>query len=188
MCGELADRVEDSGAWLHAFIEADLPGGLLHAMIARVARVRCAEWERLVLQCLERDQTRAAAAVVVLTLRDPPSALLQRTLQLAATIAKNIEYSIQDVPDAILIQLLSHTEEKVRTAAAIGVWLHYKGSQIPGAVRPAWETTVTRCISELDQSEQYWLTDLLKANETLAVDWLASSFHSRRLASHLLGA
>jgi hypothetical protein len=66
--------------------------------------------------------------------------------------------------------LLTHHDAGVATAAAIGLWLHYREGDIPDEVRDLWRGAIVRA-----SGHESFFGEIIRQDATLVADWLQHS-------------
>src|SRR4030095_10798626 len=125
--------------------------------------------EKLVMKCLHLPAVRGWAVDVVLTMDSAPDELMATTLSNLDGIEPWIRTaSIKPgIPEETVRALLKHPNELVSAAAAIGEWHAEPKGNVRASLKSDWRKAVVPNVNE-----DYQLVQMLKADETLAFDWL----------------
>jgi hypothetical protein len=169
VCTEISKRVLDPVSWAHAVIDASAPGLWAAPFLQTAVAQKTKGWEDLILKCLPLPAVRGWAVDVVLTMDSAPNKVMAATLANLEGIESWIRTaSIKPgIPEETVRALLRHPNQSVSAAAAIGEWHAELKGNVRASLKLDWRKAVVTCVNE-----DYQLVQMLKADETLAFDWL----------------
>jgi hypothetical protein len=162
---QLAERVEVL-PWLHAAIRRNLDHEVIMPFLKKAISTNVPGWGDVARSCIGTP-SEAAAVQGALLAGGPPELmadvvpLLPRYTELAGLVCMRNEVS-----PVALHALLSHTDDRVASAAAVHLWHGAKGN-IEEAPNPLWRDAFLRT-----NRAGSWMGDILSANGTLAFEWL----------------
>jgi hypothetical protein len=73
------------------------------------------------------------------------------------------------------MRLLSHPENKIASAAAIGEWRAEPKGEVRPSLRESWQRAMLRC-----SGDEWELREILKGDRALAVEWLGQCLKDNR--------
>lgn len=176
VCQELVQLVSHPAQWAVEFVQAEVPADLLEPLLDKAMRDGDGAATALCERCLEVPAYRGAAVSVLITVPTPPPDLLAQAIRESGRFAQLIETNCLRglVPAETLELLLTADDDRVAIAAAIGCWndRSSQGEKLPFLAdwrQAVLRTAQTEHIAEVDD---YWVTEILKSDSTLAQDWL----------------
>ena len=178
LCEEIAQQVASPLGWAKALHREDAPGHSLTPFLRRAAALSEDGWSQLAMMCLDTPGLKSDIIGLVLTLDRPPSDLLDKTLNMMDGSGRlaNFHCHQNQVSDLIASQLLRHENEEIATSAALGLWLAEPYGKIPETLRDEWQLAIRNA-----NSDDTWLSEILKADSALSFEWL-----QRRLSENPL--
>jgi hypothetical protein len=195
LCRALAESVHEPEEWLNPLLKENLRGHLVSPFLEQTVKLRRDGWASRLEECLDIDRLVWTAASLILTLSDPPPALLDRALVKVRDHAMLVEGLClrREVPLPTLRWLLSVPSWEIVLAAAVGEWCADPQGEVREDVRPEWRAGILRAkTGEYDETQQtvglqYWLGIILASDADLALDWLRSRLRDSDLPWHFLG-
>lgn len=180
LCWELASCVQQLESWLNEFLSQGLQGDLVGPFLDRIVRNRQGDWEGLLMRCLDIDSLSRRAAILVLTLENPPSPLFGKVLNEFSDLAAVVKERCQNrgIPVATLRRLLCSSQEETALAAAVGEWWAERQGEVREEVLPEWRSAILGSrVEEYSETAhamdlKYLLGDILSKDADLALEWL----------------
>jgi len=162
----------DLTTWLRhaeALLLAGTAPELVYPFLRRAVAVHELGWESLLCACLKEPKLEQVALLAGLSIVDLPADLEAALLAHAPGHAEWFEdqCACGSFPDARLGSLLQHSDDRVASAVAVGLWLREPKGTIPDPLRDVWETAVVRSSTDLR-----CLSSVLDADAGLAYHWL----------------
>jgi hypothetical protein len=169
LCQLIANEITDPNEWLRGFIDKGMPADAGEPFLRKTVEHRTTGWDDAIAACFDNPSYEWIAVNVLLTLPDMPDDLLNRALGSATKYPRLVEIlSLRDqVPERTLRLLLSHDNIFVSTQAAVGAWCATPKGEIHESITAEWRAAVLRA-----EGEQFWLTEILKSDNSLAFEWL----------------
>ena len=169
VCYEIAQRVEYPLAWAEAFFRTDAESDSIVPFLKQSAKLQEPDWIQFAEKCLAVPKLRFGIIAMVITNENTPVNLLDKTLNNVKDAGHLINtYCMRnEVNDGVLIRLLSHESEEITTAAALGVWQADPYAQIPENLSDQWLVAFNNSCSN-----DYWIGEVIKSDNSLAFDWL----------------
>jgi len=164
-----AESVDSPKYWGSVFIEVGLTYDLIEPLILRAATINEQGWQNLIIQCLENPAYVPVALYVILTHPDPEKDLLLQIEALPSRYSKIIETMClrNEIPLQSTLFLLRSANIEFAQSAAYGVWLSDPKKNIRPELFNDWKRVILT-----DQSNNYWLRDVLKSNRDVAFEWI----------------
>lgn len=170
VCAEIAARIEEPDTWVSAFLATDAAGDLIAPFIESVVSRRPSGWEAVVSRCVTDERTRSFAVWCVLEAADVPTHLLEEVLGVVDDWVAQRVCSSGRLSGSRVKRLLTHSCERVATAAAIGIWLAEPKGIVPDDLQVEWKEAVLN--AKAKNNDSYWLEEILARDGSLAFEWL----------------
>jgi hypothetical protein len=169
LCELIAGGTTHPNEWLKEFIDKGMPADAGEPFLRKTVETRTVGWEDAVAACFDNPSYEWIAVNVLLTLPDIPTNLLSHAFGSAQKYPQLVHIlSLRDqVPKHTLRLLFSHNHPFVSTQAAIGTWCATPKGEIRESIAADWRAAVLRA-----EGEQFWLTEILKSDGSLAFEWL----------------
>lgn len=167
--GELAKRVESVVTWARSLLETRYARDLLFPFLSAAVARRERGWEVLLCDCLDDPALAASAVGLVLTISDPPEALLDKTIDKAQQFAQHVETVCRGggVPSRTMDRLLGHEDVRLAAAAAVGEWYSKPVEVVRSGLEEAWRKATLGA-----PADDQMMRRILESDATLAQDWL----------------
>lgn len=169
VCEKIAEAVDSPVEWASDLLDLGVSGDLFLPFLRRAAEANHPGWTEVASSALEADRTRLAIVSLILTLAEPPEALLSAALKRmdgSALFVKNHCIRLE-VSEEIVRRLLAHDRPDVASAAALGEWEATPYGTARESLIDDWRRAIIRATDD-----DFWLSQVLK-DSSLARDWLA---------------
>jgi hypothetical protein len=189
LCRTLAEKAVEPSSWLAAFLKAGLPELLAAPFLERVVKDQAEDWQEILYRSLT-SQLAWTATALVLTLADPPDALLDEALRTAERFPMLVESLClrQEAPLPTLRALLRSSDLAVSCSAIVGEWVSEPEGQVREEARTEWREAFLRWDGDKESSgTQYWLGVILRTESDLAYHWLKLRLRDEDPAFSLVG-
>jgi hypothetical protein len=188
----IAKTVPQPERWLSALTHEGLADDLRAPFLDAVIRESRPRWQSTVLRCLDDSSLRRYALALVLSIEDPPAALLQRALETAESLPQIVEHAVLRgaVPAPTLKALLVNPSWKIALAAAVGEWLSEPKKEVRAAVAAEWRAAILRAPvgsgkGLAPSGFDSWLGAILANDPELACQWILTRLREGQLANYL---
>ena len=170
VCQRIAEHASEPSRWLETTVEAGLPSACVYPFLEMAVASREDVPEAVMHAVLARDGLRPAAATLLLKGRIEDDAFVHEVLGFLPDYLGLIDLCAvrEEIPQHVLLLLLTHPSLPVRQAAAIGSWKGEKHGFPHPDLQGAWREAILG--AEVDD---YWLGEILKTDSALAFDWLS---------------
>lgn len=176
-CEALAKQATDPHDFAIALVEARLAPNLVAPF---AAALKGNEFSSFMTSISEIELYSALALDLVLAMPSIDKNLLDLTIERAARRASIVEWRCRNMTKEVLEHLLLHPNSEVAIAAAVGAWTIEK--QVPEGepIQKAWRQAVLRSAvrDSGDGNRDYWIEQLLQADEELACEWVSEVIRS----------
>lgn len=179
LCRTLADNVARPEQWLEAFLEHKLPADLTTLFLEKTVETQRGDWEQQIQRCLGLEDYAWSTAELVLRLAEPSETLLSASLEVLRGAVERVEVACLrgEVPIPNLRRILVHPNWKLALAAATGEWNAEPAREVRREVQREWHEAILRARSrdyddQLSQRDDHWLSEILKDDRALALEWL----------------
>ena len=169
LCHEIASLTSSPLAWARDAIAADISAELVSPFLAKAAEIGEAGWEDVATRCLDEPDLCGLAIWTILTAPTVSDVLLDRAVAETGMLLRAVQFWSAEIPEDRFRRLLSHKDARVAGAAAVGEWL----TEPRGVIRPSLEILWRQAALRIDR-EEYWLGEILRADPSLAADWLVA--------------
>ena len=169
LCSQLAKGCEQPLLWLTEEIKRSLPYDLVIPFLPKALETNNSECVELMYSLLQDKRYKNAVIYLLFTKQNVPDQLLDYVLADNLDGAEDfIETGCvrEEIPESIIIRLLSHRNKEVVKATVEGVW-HASNKNIDDTILDLWKNGFI--ISEIDD---YLMRDVLGAYPDLAELWL----------------
>ena len=169
LCKIFAESVDSPMYWGFVFIEAGLNYDSIEPFLMKAAAIDEQGWQKLAVNCLENPLYVPAALNVILRHPNPEEDLLSRVEALQPSYSKIIETMClrNEVPLPTVLHLLRSGNTEFAQSAAYGEWFADPKRNIRPELYDDWRKVIIA-----DESDNYWLRDILKSNQDVAFEWI----------------
>lgn len=169
LLSEISLLVDSPKAWAETLIKSNCLAEMLSPFLERTAEKLESGWVELLHICLQSEGYRGAAILTTLKHRKPPMKLIKEAIVLISGFSELVETlclrkEIHD--DKIVKGLLTHSDDKIASAAAQGIWFSTPKGEVPEAVVAEWSQAAIR------SREEYFISEVMIIHPELAYDWL----------------
>lgn len=167
--GELAKRVESVVTWARSLLEVGSSSDLLFPFLSAAVTRREHGWGELLSDCLDDPALAASAMGLVLTISDPPEALLDKAIDEAQQFARHVETVCRGggVSSRTMVRLLGHEDVRIAAAAAVGEWYSKPVEEVRRDLEEVWRKAILGA-----PADDHMMRRILESDATLAQDWL----------------
>ncbi len=180
--GSLAEKVQNPQEWFDTLIETGAGPELIVPLLRRLHRDDSAQWVKCCRRCLSDIGLRPMAIAQVLTRSATDGPLFEEVLRLLPEFT-HVVYILclrGEIDTPALRRLLTHEEDGVAAAAAVGAWNATPKGEIAADLRESWRTALLRCgAKQQRRGRSLFVRDILASDRSLAFDWLIARVRDR---------
>jgi hypothetical protein len=169
VCERIAELVQDHAPWLNTFLEGGAPAELVQPFLRRIVQAGDDPEGRIVRRCISDEHHRIATAMTLLVFASTSSDLVELALGQLGGAASWVETTCLrgEFPEAVVLRLLSHPDDAIASATAIGEWNADPKGEVRQPLQAAWRQAVLRC-----RGDEWFLRETLRTDPALAMEWL----------------
>jgi len=169
VCHQISRLATKPAVWVKALLDAGAQGDFVRPFLDRLVDQHDEGASALLEECLDRSETRVAAASVLFEMPSPPDKLVNRLMENLTGLANVVKSCClrSAVTNDRLRRLLVHEDQEIAAATAIGEWYAEPSKSVREDIRKEWRSVVVKYLDS-DHS----LNDMFIADPSLAFDWL----------------
>ena len=173
-CRVLVEAHMDPGSVAKIFMRERLPADLVDQLLRAAADGDPPVWS-IVSDCLNDELYLAIGTQLAICHKFAPQELVSSALKRIDEIPRLLEHCCAsgNVTRTALSEVYRHLGTPASVWAAIGHWQAHQDSRTKIPLDEAWRGAILRSFEVgLSDMEGYWIGEILKANEELALAWL----------------
>jgi hypothetical protein len=171
----IAEKVPNPAEWVDALVETGGDDQLVAPLLRRLHDEVPSTWLETCRNCWRKDTFRTVIVAQVLAYDGVAEDLMSEVLDALPAYAPLVHVLCLrgEVATTSVRRLLTHRDNSVAAAAAVGEWQRTPRGDVRPGVRDVWRSALLRCgPKQMHEVRSLFVRDVLSSDPDLAFDWL----------------